>query len=184
MDVKRCLLGAYLFLRHGPCKVVEWREQASYDALTGAYTSYFFRLLAQYEIARAKRSGEYLGLLFIDLNDFKQVNDSEGHIVGNAILQSTVRLLKKICRREVDVVCRWGGDEFVVLLPRTDLAMAWELARKLNEAKLSSPKGRIVTLSCGAAAGKGNISLESLLQAADEGMYAAKTAKKSSMSGP
>ena len=177
--MKKFLKGIWLFLRHGPCKVVEWREQASCDALTGLCSRAFFAALADFEIAETKRSDASVGLLLIDINDFKGVNDREGHAAGDRVLREAAKIIKEVCRREIDVLCRWGGDEFVVLLPQTTFAGARKLAGQLNAVAITSPKGKEVTFSCGATAQSGgNVSLDQLIEAADQDMYAQKRSKQ------
>lgn len=166
-------------MRYGPCKVVEWREQASCDALTGLRNRTLFCEVARHELAMAARNASPVAVLLIDINDFKQINDAEGHQAGDHVLRDTAKILTHICRREVDLVARWGGDEFVVLLPQTDLPKARELAQRINTAEIMSPKGRRVTLSCGASVKHmKNVSLECLIDEADREMYAQKRPKQ------
>jgi diguanylate cyclase (GGDEF)-like protein len=92
------------------------RRTATTDHLTGLYNR---RLLLPYikrEIERAKRDQTSFCLLFIDVNDFKQVNDTRGHDAGDSVLRQTAEILRRVMRK-VDFICRWGGDEFVVVLP-------------------------------------------------------------------
>ncbi len=177
--MKKFLKGIWLFVRHGPCKITEWQEQASCDVLTGLCSRTFFMALAHFELAKAKRSAESVALLLIDLNNFKDINDSEGHAAGDRVLRDVAKILQSVCRRETDIICRWGGDEFVILLPQTTLIAVHELAAQLNTAILMSPRGRKVTLSCGAGTqDAGNFSLEQLIESADEDMYAQKRSKQ------
>ena len=110
------------------------RHSAFHDALTGLANRMLLRDRGEHEIARAKRSGRRLGVLFVDLNGFKPVNDAYGHKAGDRVLVEIARRLREVCRAE-DTLARFGGDEFVALLP--DLASAHDgvvVANKMAEA--------------------------------------------------
>ena len=130
---------------------------------------------------RATRFGRPLSLLLLDLDFFKNVNDTYGHTVGDAVLRELARRLAS-CVREVDVVARYGGEEFVVVTPETDIEGAERLAARICEAVREEPflVGEDVvkvTVSVGIAAlpQHGSASGD-LVRAADEGLYAAKHA--------
>ena len=89
---------------------------ANYDSLTGLANRRLFLERLAYEIKKASRSGANLALLFIDLNDFKNINDHHGHDAGDKVLVEAARYLSK-CLRETDTVARYGGDEFTIMLP-------------------------------------------------------------------
>jgi len=111
----------------------EIEHSATRDPLTNLYNHHVFRELLEYEVGRAERKGERLGLLVIDLDNFKNVNDSYGHTFGDRFLQEFSSLLKMIFRQG-DIVCRYGGDEFVVLLNDTPENSAYAAATRLVEA--------------------------------------------------
>lgn len=90
---------------------------AYYDSLTGLPNRYLFQELVQNALIQAQRHGRMLAVLFLDLDRFKNINDSLGHPVGDQLLQATAQRLKDCCSREGDIVARRGGDEFIVLLP-------------------------------------------------------------------
>ena len=90
---------------------------AYYDSLTGLPNRFFFQELVQNALTQAQRHGRMLAVLFLDLDRFKNINDSMGHPVGDQLLQATAQRLKDCCSREGDIVARRGGDEFIVLLP-------------------------------------------------------------------
>ena len=125
------------------------------DTLTGlaAYRVLYDRLT--YEIERSKRSLEGFAVLFIDLDHFKQVNDQYGHEAGNAVLRAVATELKNAIRAS-DLAARYGGDEFVVLLTRTDLAGANRVGEAIRAGiegvgrRLGYPVG-LVTASIGVA---------------------------------
>ena len=155
--------------------------QANHDGLTGLPNRALYRSLLRESLAQAKRAGGLVGVLFLDLDGFKPVNDSLGHAVGDLLLQTVAKRLKTTVR-DSDVVARLGGDEFVVLLPALETTPgAVEVARKLV-AILSDPY-RVPTvdhpLHLSASIGislypqDGN-DVETLLKNADIAMYQAK----------
>ena len=103
------------------------------DDVTGLFNTRYLDLALQTEIKRAKRFKSHLSLLFVDIDFFKQVNDSYGHLVGTKVLRETGKILKN-CLREIDFTIRYGGDEFIVLLTETDRAGAVKVAERIREA--------------------------------------------------
>ncbi len=103
------------------------------DQLTGMLRKVVFDKQAEEELSRADRFGQSLGLLFIDIDHFKQFNDRYGHPAGNAVLQLVATIIKNSLR-EGDVACRWGGEELAVLLPNADHSGASKVAEKIREA--------------------------------------------------
>lgn len=181
--MKKFFKGVWLIIRHGPAKIADWQEQSIYDALTGLYNWRFLLGAGKRELAKAKRlekSGvKYsISVISADIRKFKEFNDKEGHLAGNEVLCKIAVLLRKVFR-EVDIVCRVGGDEFVVLLPETTIEGAKVALNRLQEAlkELHSPAGRSVGLDCGIAE-VGESSLEELLKKADRSMYQAKKGLK------
>lgn len=108
-------------------------RQATIDGLTGLYVRRFFDRRYSEEVARCRRGGGALAVLLIDLDDFKDVNDEHGHQVGDAVLQWLAGLLQNAVRL-TDVPCRYGGDEFVVLLPEATTKAAQRIAERLKAA--------------------------------------------------
>jgi diguanylate cyclase (GGDEF)-like protein len=108
-------------------------ELAIRDGLTGAYNRRYFDDDLEREIARARRHGHPLALILIDVDHFKVVNDTHGHVVGDQVLRETVTLLRASLRSE-QVLARAGGDEFAVLCPETRAAEAGVLAERLRAA--------------------------------------------------
>ena len=105
---------------------------ATVDGLTGLYVRRFFDRRYAEEVSRARRSAKYLCVLIVDVDDFKIVNDTYGHPMGDEVLKALARTIRENTRLS-DVPCRFGGDEFVVLLPETGLAEGTGLARRLKE---------------------------------------------------
>ncbi|MBN9424511.1 MAG: hypothetical protein BGO63_16895 [Candidatus Accumulibacter sp. 66-26] len=148
---------------------------ASRDGLTGALNRRAGDERLAAEVQRAGRSGQALAALMVDVDHFKRVNDSFGHAAGDTVLREVGALLGSAVRGS-DSVIRYGGEEFLVLLPDTDAAGAAALAEKLRGA-LAAECGREiggVTASLGVAAARGAIDAEALLRAADRALYAAK----------
>ncbi len=107
------------------------------------------------EVARAKRTGHPLCCLFFDVNNFKSINDQYGHSAGNLVLQTIGEVIIKSIRKQLDTAFRYGGDEFLILLPETDKAHALSIAQRLRESlsKTGPPlvPARKITFSIGVA---------------------------------
>lgn len=149
------------------------------DGLTGLWNRRHLDLALESELLRSVRFGEPFSVLFCDIDDFKAINDALGHQAGDAVLVELGRRLVD-ATREVDVVTRFGGDEFTLLLPRTGTAGALQLAAKIREA-VSGPAIRIdpgelhVTISIGVATSpEHGSSGKELVAAADAALYRAK----------
>jgi diguanylate cyclase (GGDEF)-like protein len=107
-----------------------YAQLAVLDGLTGLYNRRYFKELMVVEIARLKRHVGNFSLLMIDIDNFKTYNDTKGHVAGDELLKKAAGLFKKLVR-EVDSVCRYGGEEFVVMLPETDKPGAELVAERL-----------------------------------------------------
>ena len=154
----------------------ELERQASHDRLTGLYNRRFFDQLLAKEISRALRSGEALSLIMFDIDHFKAINDNYGHLIGDEILQELARQVGGRLR-SADILARWGGEEFMALLPDTGEAGARELAETIRAqvAHQAFPSAGDVTISLGVAELEAGEALEELTRRADEALYAAKT---------
>lgn len=149
---------------------------ASHDQLTGAFARAAFIEMLKKELARSKRTGRPLALLMFDLDHFKSVNDRFGHAVGDRVIIDFVHRTKGLLRT-VDSVGRYGGEEFVALLPETTMDDARIAAERICKGIADgSPDGLPpYTVSIGVAvASNGNEDEESLLSRADEALYRAK----------
>ncbi len=159
------------------------QRQALVDSLTGLANRRLCEAALEKEIGRADRFGEPLSLVVGDIDDFKNVNDRYGHATGDEVLRVFARTLQDTVR-EIDLAGRWGGEEFVVGLPGTDLAGGVQLAERvraaLAESTVEAPNGERVrvTASFGVAEFDGRGGLKELLAAADEALYRAKRAGK------
>lgn len=108
------------------------QQQAETDKLTGIYNRRHFESSLELEIQRARRYGAPLALLMIDVDNFKQLNDSHGHLVGDRMLCRLARECES-CLRTSDVFCRYGGDEFVIIAPETSAQAAMTMARRMRQ---------------------------------------------------
>ena len=154
------------------------RGLAHRDGLTGVYNRRAIDERLAQEVARARRTGQPLSVLMIDVDHFKRVNDTLGHAGGDRVLQGVAARLAAACRAS-DVVGRYGGEEFVLLLPDTTGEGACRVAEKLREAVRSAHDLPCpVTMSAGVASTADGHLPESglLLRAADDALYAAKAA--------
>jgi diguanylate cyclase (GGDEF)-like protein len=158
-------------------------QQALVDGLTGLANRRVCTAALEKELARARRFDEPLALVLADLDDFKRVNDRFGHPTGDEVLKAFAKTLRKNVR-EIDLAGRWGGEEFALLLPGTDLEGGRELAERIRRAfeaqELRAPDGQVVRVraSFGVAAFPEVESQDRLVAASDEALYEAKRAGK------
>jgi diguanylate cyclase (GGDEF)-like protein len=148
-------------------------RRAQIDPLTGVLNRQGINLRFTAELNRAARSHHPLSILLIDLDHFKAINDTHGHIAGDqALSQVTSAILAEI--RAYDLLGRFGGDEFLVLLPDTDTAKAIEIATRVLNSPVTAHTPHPITLSIGAAQATPNDHLADLVERADTALYEAK----------
>ncbi len=157
-------------------------ELSTTDSLTGLHNRRWFFDAAQRQVELARRHGTPLALLFLDVDHFKNANDTHGHQAGDAALVVVAQQLKQ-CLRNVDLVARYGGEEFACLLTHTTLEGACLVAERCREAIAKAPVvhgertfGVTVTVGVAACAGTAVMELDALLKAADDAMYRGKAA--------
>jgi diguanylate cyclase (GGDEF)-like protein/hemerythrin-like metal-binding protein/PAS domain S-box-containing protein len=146
------------------------------DEMTGIYNRHYLDRRIQEEIERADRYGSALGLIIVDLDHFKDINDTWGHDAGDNVLVSLTDIIKRNIRKP-DILARWGGEEFVLLVPQTDLAGTIALAEKLRDAisVVQHPGIGVVTASFGVAERIGNEPFANWFRRADQALYLAKS---------
>jgi diguanylate cyclase (GGDEF)-like protein len=150
------------------------------DALTGIYNRRYFFTVGDNEMARAQRYGSNLSLIMLDIDHFKKVNDEFGHLVGD----QTLVMITQACSnelRKIDILCRYGGEEFVILLPETSrdeaIIAAERIRKSIEEQKLTLDGDREVkvTVSIGVSEfGQETGTLKELIDEADQALYRAK----------
>ncbi|HEX4323502.1 MAG TPA: GGDEF domain-containing protein [Gaiellaceae bacterium] len=153
----------------------EQASEARIDSLTGLANRRAVEEILAAEISRAQRFAHQLAVVLLDLDRFKEINDSFGHAAGDVMLRAVSRLLTSLARQG-DTVARWGGEEFVVVLPETDPAGARRFAERLRRTIEAHSVGEMeTTTSCGVASMLPEDTVEDLLGAADQALYLAKT---------
>ncbi len=162
-------------------------KETTHDGLTSLYNRPYFDQVFEQHISLAKRYNTDLSLLFFDVDDFKEINDTYGHRIGDAALQSIARVIKKE-KRESDIAARYGGEEFVVLMPHSESLHAFILAERIRmqvekmelDADLKTYK---ITISGGVASFPSNADNSAdLIKKADSALYIAKGAGKNTIS--
>ncbi len=154
------------------------RSLARTDELTGLLNRREINALVEYEIVRAERNKREFAIVIADIDFFKVINDVHGHLVGDSVLQEIARLLSQNVRAQ-DFVSRWGGEEFLLLLPETNAEEAMDLANRLRLAVGSYPfNGNdsifYTTMSFGVCGHEAGITLTALLDKADKALYQGK----------
>src|SRR5437870_1490713 len=163
---------------HNALVFQQLQQQSITDGLTGIKTRRFFWEALNSEWKRASRSGRPFSVVLMDLDKFKEVNDTKGHLEGDLVLARVGRLLEQKCRQS-NVVARYGGDEFIILMPETGVEQAQILAERLRLWISTDPmlQEQHITGSFGVASFPVHgFSVEDLIRIADAGMYVSKHA--------
>jgi diguanylate cyclase (GGDEF)-like protein len=151
------------------------------DGLTGLYNRRAFEERLREEVQRTKRYLHSISLLMLDLDHFKRVNDTHGHVVGDEVLLEIAGIVRANIR-SVDIPCRYGGEELCVIVPGTSLAGAETLAERLRrlmaEHEFHTPHGDTFHVTCSVGVsvfnGGADVSADDVINAADEALYCAK----------
>lgn len=158
----------------------ELKAQATQDPLTGLWNKKALMNELRVEMDRSQRHQQPLAVMFIDLDGFKTFNDQHGHLMGDKLLHDFTKILREHCRK-IDILGRFGGDEFIVIAPQTDLEGARKLAEKLRSTTcehefLSSQIDVYTHISCsiGIAIQEEGSSIDDLLVQADQALYTSK----------
>lgn len=171
-------------------ELLSLRSQVITDPLTGLFNVRHFRTALDVELERTVRTGSPTSLMMIDLDHFKKVNDKWGHEVGNKVLKLTARIIKQVTR-QLDIQCRYGGEEFVVILPSTNLILASQVAerfrQRLEETEIDIGDETLkVTASVGIAVRSANEkgTALALIKEADACLYKAKDSGRNKVCFP
>ncbi|QOY54936.1 diguanylate cyclase [Candidatus Sulfurimonas marisnigri] len=169
------LLMGYQSIRFDITDKKRVEELSIRDKLTGAYNRNKFDDVLNYEFAQRGRYKKELAMIMVDFDHFKNVNDSYGHQAGDHVLVESAKIIES-CVRESDSFCRWGGEEFAVICPFTDLEGVLNLAEKIRLAVSNFHFIDIVrqTVSLGVAVAKENDTIEAFLKRSDDALYMAK----------
>jgi len=152
----------------------EFEHMVTHDSLTNAFSRHHLVEVCQQELERCHRHGRVMSLLMIDLDNFKRINDSRGHQMGDAVLVQFVSVVNTLLR-SADAIGRLGGEEFVVLLPETPVEVAHVVAERIRSrvGELSEPASFTVSIGVATSLPLGD-SVDALLARADAAMYRAK----------
>jgi two-component system cell cycle response regulator len=166
----------------------EVKSLAIRDGLTGLYNYRYFHEVLTHQVQVSRRYGWPLSLLFMDIDDFKIINDTRGHPEGDLVLKALASFLKTHVRQS-DMICRYGGEEFVVLMPQSSRTQAFHMADRLREEIAATPialsHGQVqITVSIGVASLESPVSGENLVKTADAAMYQAKQSGKNRVCCP
>ncbi|MEM7083641.1 MAG: GGDEF domain-containing protein [Pseudomonadota bacterium] len=158
--------------------IEQFRRNAITDALTDLHNRYWMQVMFTRKIQRAQRDDRAVCMAILDLDHFKQFNDTFGHQKGDALLQTVAGAIRDLFR-PTDLVARFGGDEFAVLLPDTSLKNAEQVGQRVRDGIMRRidrvhPAGHAVTVSIGMSELLAKDTLETLIQRADEALYRAK----------
>ena len=165
-------------------RIAEAERLSQTDDLTKLHNARYLRQFLLNEIRRARRYGSSVAALFLDLDDFKRINDDHGHLVGSHVLMEMAAVILSSIR-DTDAVARYGGDEFVIVLPDTETELAGTVAERIREKieHFEFTGGRRLQLSLTASFGVAAFPIhasspQQLIACADTAMYEAKAAQK------
>jgi diguanylate cyclase (GGDEF)-like protein len=166
----------------------EIQELVITDKLTGLYNRHYLLSVLEDELFRCERKEYIFSLLMLDIDDFKSINDIYGHLSGDAMLSELGIMIKNVLRK-YDRCFRYGGEEFVIVLPETDMTIAWMIAERLRKqfsqknfmlrkSETESPESVSRTVSIGCTTHQAGMTINQLLEVVDEALYTAKSGGK------
>ncbi len=149
-------------------------ELATMDGLTGVFNRQYLEKKLEEEVSKARRYGDHLGMILLDIDQFKEINDRYGHLVGDQVLKKTAEVIKS-CLRTTDTVARFGGDEFLVILPRTDAVQMASVRERLEvmmkQMVVQDQEGRDRSFTVSLGDHTDNRDYDQILRKADAAMY-------------
>jgi len=180
-----CNIGAYLTNYYKRKQFLDSKELLRVsitDPLTGIYNRVKFNVELNQWIDYCNRYGNPHSLVMFDIDDFKRVNDGFGHLMGDHVIQNIALTIKKVIRN-TDIFARWGGEEFVILLPNTDIYQAMEITNRMRICIQNNKYDKVENITCsfGLVELRQNENAESLLQRADKYLYEAKACGKNAV---
>jgi diguanylate cyclase (GGDEF)-like protein len=152
---------------------IRLEAMATIDKLSGLLNRQAFDPILENNLEQSKRQGNHLSLMLIDIDNFKNINDTFGHMIGDKVI-SQVAHICRLYSRESDAVCRWGGEEFLIMLANTEINSAVSIAERIKEHLGENDKETAVTVSFGITEYQHNESTTSLLNRVDLALYKAK----------
>jgi len=168
---------------HRGLLVAQFRKAARTDSKTGLDTAGWWHQVAEHAFERARVTGTSVGALMVDLDHFKRINDTYGHLAGDAVLQAVAKAINSEIR-DADTAGRWGGEEFVVLVPNVDTievrAVAERIRRRIQSLVVTMPAQELIiqdfsaSIGCALYPSNGITTIDDLVLAADTALYAAK----------
>lgn len=183
-----CLRGIHLIQKFRAEKAAlsqasRFKEIAHYDSLTGAYSRHGFLDVGHFCVANCKQNSSILGLIYLDLDHFKPVNDKLGHATGDGVLTAVVTLLERLLN-EQDIICRWGGDEFVVILQNCEPQYLSTIGQRIVE-EFKRQKLKLCGVSCSIGLSHGSpksiSDLLEIIDQADQAMYFSKNSDENTV---
>jgi diguanylate cyclase (GGDEF)-like protein len=178
------LMRQYIVSKENVRLYQKMRRIAWTDSLTGLYNRHFFNEMLPRELERTNRYSHQLSVLLMDINGFKKYNDTYGHLQGDVVLKTVARLFSSQLRAS-DTIARFGGDEFVVILPETNRRKAQTISKRIGEAMTAQSFGEIgLNVSIGVSSFRTGLTPEQLLDEADKDMYRRKNRAKKNGQSP
>ncbi len=167
--LKRTIENTCLLIQAGKKKY--YQDMSILDGLTGVYNHRYFHDMLEWQVSHLRRFPQAFSLIMIDIDDFKKYNDSRGHLEGDKVLHNAAQLFVN-CTRDGDLIFRYGGEEFTIILPQTRL----EHARKVGERLIQAARTKLpVTISIGLATFPDHAQTkDDLINSADKALYQAK----------